>query len=174
MPLGFTCAMIIAGKWQRAISESYTVRTIRPVTWSIHGSYCPWFSAFHATNCSPASFESFLSWLYTSVGEFNCLNTESNTFLDASGSCCHSSSSSETPSTSQCSGCRGLAYVGVHRVATTPFPVSTQRNVSMAAGPLHSWMVTEEARHQIMNCHFNDHCNCRVSYWDCYQEPCCG
>ena len=32
----------------------------------------------------------------------------------------------------------------------------------MAAGLLLFWMVAEEAYHQILNCHLDDHCDCRV------------
>jgi len=58
------------------------------------------------------------------VGGFNCLNTESKTFLDASGTGSRSSSSSERIWTSRYSGCKSCSDVGENWVATTCCPTA--------------------------------------------------
>jgi len=45
------------------------------------------------------------------------------------------------------------------------------RNRLMATYPLRSWMVAEEARHQVRNCHLNDWCYCQVSCSDRHRDP---
>jgi len=75
---------------ERVVWALYSAPAMRPVMFRAHRSYCHTFQAFHATNYSPALFESFLWSMYTVACEFNRLNALLNPFLDTNGTCLHS------------------------------------------------------------------------------------
>jgi len=106
---------------ERVVWALYRVPTIRPVTSSMKGSYCYRCPAFHSTNCSLASSESFLYQIYKFPGGFNHSNAELDTFLNASGAHSHWSLSSWTIYTSRNSEYRDCADMEVNWVATTRF-----------------------------------------------------
>lgn len=120
--IGFTGAMTTARTPGRVIWAFYCGPITKRVMLLTTCSYCHRFSAFHATNCLSASFESFLNFICNLPGKFNHSNTKLETFLDALGTGLWSSSSSETTSTSWCRGCRRSADVEGNWVAATCIP----------------------------------------------------
>jgi len=83
--IAFTCCMTIAGTSERVVWKLYSAASMRPVTSSTKCSSCDGCPVFPATNCSPASIESFPLYISTFPDRLNHSNALSDTSFDVSG-----------------------------------------------------------------------------------------